>query len=176
MDRYKVAVGGTHNLDMTFNYHLSVLKSPVPFKLGIDITGNLDDFKYKITKCKYKDIFKPAKQAELDSTRKNIRKDIRDAVRKQIEEAAPELGKRLSFGKGCGCMGTLTVPIHPLVIFHIISSRDVFHPLLVVQIPTDRLDNSGFERSFRCPAQFVCNLCRINGITLVMAQTVFLQK
>ena len=40
MDRYKVAVGGTHNLDMTFNYHLSVLKSPVPFKLGIDITGN----------------------------------------------------------------------------------------------------------------------------------------
>ena len=29
MDRYKVAVGGTHNLDMTFNYHLSVLKSPV---------------------------------------------------------------------------------------------------------------------------------------------------
>ena len=70
-------------------------------------------------------------------------------------------------------MGTLTVPIHPLVIFHIISSRDVFHPLLVVQIPTDRLDNSGFERSFRCPAQFVCNLCRINSITLVMAQTVF---
>lgn len=93
MDRYKVAVGGTHNLDMTFNYHLSVLKSPVPFKLGIDITGNLDDFKYKITKCRYKDIFKPAKQAELDSTRKNIRKDIRDAIRKQIEEAAPELSK-----------------------------------------------------------------------------------
>ncbi len=99
MDRYKVAVGGTHNLNMTFNYHLSVLKSPVPFKLGIDITGNLDDFKYKITKCKYKDIFKPAKQAELDSTRKNIRKDIRDAVRKQIEEAAPELGKKQAFAR-----------------------------------------------------------------------------
>ena len=96
MDRYKVAVGGTHNLDMTFDYHLSVLKSPVPFKLGIDITGNLDHFKYKITKCKYKDLFKPAKQAELDSTRKNIRKDIRDAVRKQLEEAAPELGKNLA--------------------------------------------------------------------------------
>ena len=99
MDRYKVAVGGTHNLDMTFNYHLSVLKSPVPFKLGIDITGNPDDFKYKITKCKYKDIFKPAKQAELDSTRKNIRKDIRDAVRKQLREAAPELGEKTALAK-----------------------------------------------------------------------------
>lgn len=96
MDRYKVAVGGTHNLDMTFNYHLSVLKSPVPFKLGIDITGNLDDFKFKIVKCRYKDLFKPAKQAELDSTRTNVRKQIRDAVRKQIEEAAPELAGSLT--------------------------------------------------------------------------------
>ena len=96
MDRYKVAVGGTHNLDMTFNYHLSVLKSPVPFKLGIDITGNLDDFKYKIVKCRYKDIFKPVKEAELDSTRTNIRKEIRESIRKQIKETAPELVSSLS--------------------------------------------------------------------------------
>ena len=50
-------------MDMTFDYHLSVLKSPVPFKLGIDIKGNLDDFKFKIVKCKYKDFLKPAKQS-----------------------------------------------------------------------------------------------------------------
>ena len=96
MDRYKVAVGGTHNLDMTFDYHLSVLKSPVPFKLGIDIKGNLDDFKYKIVKPKYKDFLKPAKQEELDSTRRDIREGIREAIRKQIREAAPELGNSLS--------------------------------------------------------------------------------
>lgn len=91
MDRYKVAIGGTHNLDMTFNYHLSVLKSPVPFKLGIDITGNLDDFKYKIVKCRYKDILKPTREAGLDSIRINLRDEIRDAIRKQIKEAAPVL-------------------------------------------------------------------------------------
>ncbi|WP_455637870.1 AsmA-like C-terminal region-containing protein [Parabacteroides sp.] len=96
MDRYKVAVGGTHNLDMTFNYHLSVLKSPVPFKLGIDIIGNLDNFKYKIVKCRYKDLFKPAKEAELDSTRTNIRKEIRESIRQQIKETAPELVSSLS--------------------------------------------------------------------------------
>ena len=76
---------------MTFNYHISVLKSPVPFKLGVDVYGNLDKFKFKITKAKYKDLFKPAKMAEMDSTRKNIRKDIRDAVRQQIRQTAPEL-------------------------------------------------------------------------------------
>ena len=96
MDRYKVAVGGTHNLDMTFDYHLSVLKSPVPFKLGIDIKGNLDHFKFKIVKCKYKDFLKPAKQAELDSTRRNVREEIRETIRKQIREAAPELENSLS--------------------------------------------------------------------------------
>lgn len=96
MDRYKVAVGGTHNMDMTFDYHLSVLKSPVPFKLGIDITGNLDDFKFKIVRCKYKDFLQPAKQAELDSTRRNVRELIRDEIRRQIRESAPELGNSLS--------------------------------------------------------------------------------
>lgn len=96
MDRYKVAVGGTHNMDMTFDYHLSVLKSPVPFKLGIDITGNLDDFKFKIVRCKYKDFLQPAKQAELDSTRRNVRELIRDEIRRQIRKAAPELGNSLS--------------------------------------------------------------------------------
>lgn len=91
MDRYRVAVGGTHNLDMTFNYHVSVLKSPVPFKLGIDVTGNMDDFKYKIVKCKYKDIFQPAKQQELDPTPHNIRDGLRAFIRQQIGENAPEL-------------------------------------------------------------------------------------
>lgn len=84
IDRYRVAVGGTHNLDMTFNYHISVLKSPVPFKLGIDVTGNLDKFKYKITKCKYKDIFTPAKSTRMDSTTINIRKNIYDAIHNRI--------------------------------------------------------------------------------------------
>lgn len=84
IDRYRVAVGGTHNLDMTFNYHISVLKSPVPFKLGIDVTGNLDDFDYKITKCKYKDIFKPAKSTQVDTTTLNIRKNIYESIHKRI--------------------------------------------------------------------------------------------
>ena len=57
MDRYKVAVGGEHKIDMTFNYHISVLKSPVPFKLGVDIYGSMEKMKFKITKAKYKNLF-----------------------------------------------------------------------------------------------------------------------
>ena len=70
VDRYQVAIGGQHNLDMSFNYHFSILKSPMPFKAGIDVTGNDDDIDYKITKAKYKYLFstKARQQKKADST------------------------------------------------------------------------------------------------------------
>ncbi|MGA9270464.1 MAG: AsmA-like C-terminal region-containing protein, partial [Lutimonas sp.] len=70
VDRYKVAVGGQHKLDMTYDYHISILKSPMPFKAGIDITGTEDDLDFKITKAKYKHLFstKERQRKKADST------------------------------------------------------------------------------------------------------------
>lgn len=85
VDRYKAAVGGQHHLDMTFNYHITVLESPVPFAMGINVTGNPDDFKYKLGKARYKDLKKSARQSPVDSTslllRSKIRKVVREAIR-----------------------------------------------------------------------------------------------
>ena len=90
MDRYRMAVGGTHNLDMTFNYHISVLKSPVPFKLGVDVSGTIDKYKYKITKCRYKDMFKSVKSGIIDTTNINIRNsiytEIHDKMKKNLND------------------------------------------------------------------------------------------
>ncbi|MCD8186848.1 MAG: AsmA-like C-terminal region-containing protein [Rikenellaceae bacterium] len=91
IDRYTLAVGGLHHLDMTFDYHISVLKSPVPFKLGIDIAGDLDDFKFKVVKCRYKDLFKATREEELQETRLNLRAGIRESIRSQLARNAPEL-------------------------------------------------------------------------------------
>lgn len=52
IDRYRAAVGGTQNLDMSFNYHVSILKSPLPFKAGVDLYGNLDKVKFRDNACK----------------------------------------------------------------------------------------------------------------------------
>ncbi len=59
IDRYTAILGGSQVIDpktfeLDYNYHLSVMKSPLPFKAGIDIVGNLDDFDFKITKAKLK--------------------------------------------------------------------------------------------------------------------------
>lgn len=77
IDRYKAAVGGQHNIDMTFKYHVSILKSPLPFKAGLDISGSLDKMKYRITKAKYKDLFVPSRRAKVDSTKLNLKTQIR---------------------------------------------------------------------------------------------------
>ena len=42
MDKYKAIIGGRHNLDMSFNYHISVIDCPLPIRLGLNISGNLE--------------------------------------------------------------------------------------------------------------------------------------
>lgn len=78
IDRYRAAVSGVHKMDMTFNYHISVLKSPIPFRLGIDIFGDLDDFDFKITRARYKNANLPTRVELIENTRMNLRNYIRD--------------------------------------------------------------------------------------------------
>lgn len=81
IDRYKVAIGGEHNIDMSFKYHVSLLKSPLPFRAGLDISGTLEKMKFHITKAKYKDLFIPSRKARVDSAQLNLRQRIRSLLR-----------------------------------------------------------------------------------------------
>ncbi|MDR3181082.1 MAG: hypothetical protein LBT61_04030, partial [Prevotellaceae bacterium] len=51
LDRYQAAVGGTQYLNMDFDYHITVLKSPVPFKFGLNLKGNPDHMKIRLAKA-----------------------------------------------------------------------------------------------------------------------------
>lgn len=77
MDKYKVALGGRHNLDMTFNYHLSLLS---PLRMGVDVSGNFDDLKIKPTKCKYAEDFRPAERKVVETQNTTFRELIRQAL------------------------------------------------------------------------------------------------
>ncbi|WP_298064377.1 AsmA-like C-terminal region-containing protein [uncultured Rikenella sp.] len=78
IDRYRAAVSGVHKMDMTFDYHISVLKSPIPFRLGIDIFGDLEDFDFRITRARYKNANLPTRVELIEDTRMNLRNYIRD--------------------------------------------------------------------------------------------------
>lgn len=87
MDRYKAAISGIHKLDMSFNYHISVLHSPIPFRFGLNISGTLDKMKYRIGKARYKSDNVPTYFELIDSTRVNLREAITDIFHRGMEAA-----------------------------------------------------------------------------------------
>ena len=100
MDRYRTAISGVHNLDMTFNYHISVLKSPLPFMMGLNLSGNLnamDRMKMNIGKARYKDTHLPTYVTVIDTTRLNLRSQIDKIVQQGVDAvrfsqfAAPQI-------------------------------------------------------------------------------------
>ncbi|GEM_PF-3583150 len=86
MDRYKAAISGTQNMNMSFNYHISVLKSPIPFRIGLNIKGTVEDMKFGIGKCRYKSENVPVYTEVLDSARVNLNKQIRSIFLNGVEK------------------------------------------------------------------------------------------
>lgn len=80
MDRYRVAVGGTQKLDGALDYHVSVLKSPIPFKLGININGSIDALKIGVGKTEYKFVDKPIQFGETNLQFQKAYRDISNGL------------------------------------------------------------------------------------------------
>lgn len=86
MDKYRAVVEGRHNFDMSFDYHISLVDSPLPVKLGLDIGGTIEKMKYKLVKCKYAEMYRPAARNTLQGKQLELRKVIRDALVKKVKE------------------------------------------------------------------------------------------
>ena len=95
VDRYTLAMSGIQNLDMSFRYHISVIDSPIPFRVGIDLYGdNFDDFKFKIGKAKYKSTDVPVFSTVIDQTRLNLKESIEKIFTMGVEKAVQENRKQ----------------------------------------------------------------------------------
>ena len=90
VDRYRLALGGVQNFDNSFKYHLSVLKSPIPFKFGINITGNTDKWKWRFGGAKYKSINTPLYRQRIDTMHLNLVESIRSIFEKGAQAAVAE--------------------------------------------------------------------------------------
>lgn len=76
MDRYQAAAGGTQNLDMSFDYHVSILKSPLPFKSGVNVRGTPEDLRFGITRAKYKNKVTETELRKTDTLRMAYAEEI----------------------------------------------------------------------------------------------------
>ncbi len=85
MDRYGAIISGTHNLDMTFDYHISLVQSPLPFRIGLNIKGNPDKMKYRPAWPKYGKYYRPASQRLVANKQLELRNIIRRALLQNID-------------------------------------------------------------------------------------------
>ena len=91
LDRYTLALSGLQNLDMSYRYHASLIKSPFVFKLGVDVYGNdFDNMKFKVGKAKYKDESVPVFSTVIDQTKVNLLTSIRNIFEKGVDAAVNE--------------------------------------------------------------------------------------
>jgi hypothetical protein len=86
MDKYKAVIAGRHNLDMTFDYHISVVDSPLPIKLGIDIKGNENDLSYRLAKCRYAEFYRPSSRHVVENQKLELMKLIRETAMHNVKE------------------------------------------------------------------------------------------
>lgn len=100
LDRYTLALSGIQNLDQSFKYHASLLKSPFLIRLGIDLYGDtFDDMKFKIGKAKYKNTDVPVFSAVIDTTKINLVNSIRGIFEKGVEAAVSENERKAAIEK-----------------------------------------------------------------------------
>lgn len=87
IDRYRLGVSGSNDLAMNFNYHISVLKSPLPFKFGINIKGNPDKFKVRFGGAKFKEGMAVESVGIVDTARVSLIKQIEGIFRRGVQNS-----------------------------------------------------------------------------------------
>ena len=75
---HMVALQGSQGFDKSMQYHVSVLKSPLLLRFGIDIYGTLDNWKMSLGRAKLSGGNIPAFTAQLDTVQLNLANSIRD--------------------------------------------------------------------------------------------------
>lgn len=84
IDRYRLGVQGYNDLALNFNYHIAVLKSPLPFKFGITVKGNPDDYKVRFGGAKFKADAPAASVAIVDTARVSLISQIQNIFRRGV--------------------------------------------------------------------------------------------
>lgn len=88
MEKYKFALLGENDLNQNMYYHLSVLKSPIPWKFGINIKGTFDHPKFRFGGAKYHENQAREVVNLVKVERVNFVKAMRLQLRKLVDKAA----------------------------------------------------------------------------------------
>lgn len=83
MDKYKAVVAGRHNMNMSFNYDISLVQ---PLKLCLNVSGTMENMKKRLVKCKYGDLYRPTARMVVQNKQLELRRIIRESLLKNVKK------------------------------------------------------------------------------------------
>lgn len=87
VDRYRLGIMGHSDMDQNLDYHVAVLKSPIPFKFGINIKGDIDHPKIRLGGSRFNEKTGFVKNAPADTLRINLIDQMNSFFRHSVREA-----------------------------------------------------------------------------------------
>ena len=91
VDRYLLAASGRQHLEQDFRYHISVIKSPLVVKFGLDAWGpDFDNVHYSLTRPKYRSANVPVFTKQLDTVQFSLVAAIHNIFELGVEKAMAE--------------------------------------------------------------------------------------
>lgn len=87
MDRYRLGVVGNNDMNLNLDYHVAVLKSPLPFKFGINIKGTPEKMKIRLGKARLNEKSVASQRKLTDSLQVNLMSEIRRTLRRGVRKA-----------------------------------------------------------------------------------------
>lgn len=106
-DRYKLGVSGGNTFNGDYDYHVAVLKSPLPFRFGINIKGHGDKLRIRLGRARFNENAVSSSRGLTDTLRINLLHEIESVFkfgvsngrRKQLILTQPKITPR-EFAEG----------------------------------------------------------------------------
>ena len=86
MDKYSAMLYGRHNLDMSYDYNIAVLRPAILNRLGVEIKGpDFDNMKFKVRRSKHRNMFKPEKRDYKEEKIAELKKIISNSLKDNVK-------------------------------------------------------------------------------------------
>ncbi|MBO4575406.1 MAG: hypothetical protein J5708_08835 [Bacteroidales bacterium] len=86
MDKYSAMLYGRHNLDMSYDYNIAVLRPRMLSHLGLEVKGpDFDNMKFKVRRSVHRNMFKPEKRDYKEEKIAEIKKIISNSLKENVK-------------------------------------------------------------------------------------------
>ncbi|MCM1482968.1 MAG: hypothetical protein NC043_01415 [Muribaculaceae bacterium] len=81
IDRYRFGISGSNDMAMNLDYHIAVLKSPIPFKFGVNIKGTPEHLKIRLGGAHFDEKQVASSRQLTDTVRINLIREIQSVFK-----------------------------------------------------------------------------------------------